>query len=314
MKHNLWNLLERFDRIQSAFPGPIPDCVTYGNPTGPHLVIGLIVHGNEVGSLPQALETMESLAKQKSKLVTKVSFFLGNRRAALNGSRFLETDLNRVFYDAPPPSLEAQRAKELKVLLGTADLFIDVHQAYRSSPYPFYIFAQHSPSDLWAKAIGAAPVWVTRPAGEAFDPQLLCADEWVRARGVPAITLELGYFGFSDQADGATSYLLSRALELWALVASGQKRLEDLSLDSTPLRLFWPKGGLSFRSPFDRLKDGINNFDPIYKDDVIGLWADGSDMVSPCSGVALFPQYPERDRSGQAIGSYSKDIIKFLVE
>jgi len=314
MDYNLDSLLSRFDKLKQQWPGPIPDSITFGAKGTPHLVVGLIVHGNEVGSLPVAINFMERLAKENQNTPYSLTFFLGNRKAAVLGKRFVEEDLNRMFHNNAPPSLETARAQELKGLLNTADLFLDVHQAYRPSPYPFYIFAQHSPSDLWARTLASAPVWVTRASQEPYVANLLCADEWVREMGKPAVTLELGYFGFSEQADGAMEKLLSQALGAWQLTSNGYTTLEELSNQSAPLKLLWPSGSLLFESDFDKLLEGFNNFDVVKKGQILGFRGDGVEILSPTDGYVLFPQYPKREESGKKIGHSPKEIVKFVGE
>ncbi|MFK7926784.1 MAG: succinylglutamate desuccinylase/aspartoacylase family protein, partial [Myxococcota bacterium] len=120
-----------------------------------HVVIGAVVHGNEVGSLPALLELMTGLAEGSIKFGGKLTIFLGNPEASLADKRFLEADLNRVFIDDPPDNHEGRRARQVKPILAAADLFLDLHQTILETDRAFYIFPFSEESWLWARAMGA---------------------------------------------------------------------------------------------------------------------------------------------------------------
>ena len=100
---NLESLLTRFRSLDSCGPFDYEWCFHHdGGARGTHIVVGSIVHGNEVGSLPAIVEVAERLAAGDIDYGGRMTFFLGNPEASRENVRFLESDLNRVFTDTPP--------------------------------------------------------------------------------------------------------------------------------------------------------------------------------------------------------------------
>ena len=63
------------------------------------MVFQAITHGDEVGPLPALLDVMSALQNGQLTFGGQVRFVLGNPEAALQGTRFVEQDLNRVFVE-----------------------------------------------------------------------------------------------------------------------------------------------------------------------------------------------------------------------
>ncbi|MES2615159.1 MAG: hypothetical protein V4591_07080, partial [Bdellovibrionota bacterium] len=82
--------LAEFAKYESQFPGMVPDSITFNfHKHKGHVVFGSIVHGNEVGSLPAMIEIIKQFAQGEIKYGGKVSFFLGNKKAALQKMRLV---------------------------------------------------------------------------------------------------------------------------------------------------------------------------------------------------------------------------------
>src|SRR5690606_38758114 len=161
-----------------------------------HVVIGFITHGNEWGTLPAALWLQRDLAEGAIPLAGPVTLLLGNREAALRNERYLEEDFNRVFtFDRSADNLERRRADEVRPLLDAADFFLDFHQTQTPTESAFWTFPWTGDLPLWARAIGGAPVGLTRRAGGVSSAGKCCLDEYVRNRGKMGITLEVGVKG-----------------------------------------------------------------------------------------------------------------------
>ncbi len=166
-----------------------------------HIVFSSLIHGNEVGPLEGLVNVVEGLAEGSLSFGGRATLFLGNPEAAREDERFLESDLNRVFGEASEgDSHEERRARELMPLLDRADIYIDFHQTLKPTRSEFYVFPWSHESGLWVRALAGASVWVTRHPGTAFSPGMMCADEYVRVRGAPGITLELGEKGWRRSA------------------------------------------------------------------------------------------------------------------
>ena len=83
--------LEQFKAL--SHPGPYEYDWVYHHDGGrypTHIVFGLMVHGNEFGSLPGALKVIEALHEKSLHFGGKVTFFVGNPEAGLANQRFLK--------------------------------------------------------------------------------------------------------------------------------------------------------------------------------------------------------------------------------
>lgn len=279
-------LLPRFSRLQTRSTLPWSWRHSGGQHRG-RVVFGLMVHGDEVGSLPGALSVMEDLAAGAFHFGGIADFFIGNVPAARAGARCLEADLNRVFTDAAPDSAERRRAIELSALLDGCDLFLDLHQTAMPAARPFFTLPWRPLEEAWVRALRTNAAWITRPSGVSFSPGLKCADEYVRDQGRAGITLELGERGFSSAATAAASAVIRRALVLMdALQTQGASALTG------PLP---PCYQYSHAEPYRdsglRLRSGLVNFQPVVAGE--RLSAPGTPaLLAPHEGVLLFPKYP----------------------
>ena len=254
------------------------------------VVFGLMIHGDEVGSLPGALAVMAELASGALTFGGTADFFIGNVPAARAGVRFLEADLNRVFIDTAPDSQERRRATTLSVLLSCCDLFIDFHQTALPTARPFFTLPWRPLEERWIRALNTDAAWITRPSGVSFSPGLKCADEYVRDRGVPGITLELGERGFSETATQATAAVIRRTLRLLDAVAE-----HGSSVLTGPLP---PCFQYSHAEPYTdralRLRPGLVNFQAVAAGEVLSA-PESPLLRAPADGVLLFPKYPAPD-------------------
>lgn len=299
--NTLNTLLSDFAKYQLQFPGSIPDTITFNfNKHKGHICFGSIIHGNEVGSLPAVLKIISQLATGEIKYGGKVSFFLGNKKAALLKTRFNQYDLNRSFgYTAKTSSTyERNRALEIMTLLETSHVFFDFHQTNRPSLFPFYIFSMHNESYYWAQAAGVAPAFITRKPGEHFSDAGMCSDEFMRTLNKPGITLELGEQGFQASAEIVTKIVILRSLKNMDKVFTQQTNIKKLANKNKPFNFY----ATTFREPFDhpekKLNEGFCNFDFIQEGNVIGTDEHGKALLCKKSGHILFPKYPVLNDKG----------------
>lgn len=275
------------------------------------MVIGAIVHGDEVGSLPAILDLIDALNSGTIQYGGKVTIFLGNPEASLADRRFLEADLNRVFIDDPPDCHEGRRARELKPILDAADVFLDLHQTILHTDRPFYIFPFAAEGWRWARAIGGARSWVTRAPDATFSSGTCCADEYVRARNRPGLTLELGQKGLSTEAADRARYALTRLLALADAVGTNPDALTARA-DAEPALDLWHT---TLRQPFDqptlRLRPGLTNFAAVRAGD--NLAADGTpEILAPQDGRLLFPKYPDYQADGRVVEPRPGEIVRII--
>ncbi len=298
------NYLEEFAKYESLFPGKIQNSITFDfKKHSGHVVFGAIIHGNEVGSLPAILKIIKQLESNAINYGGKVTFFLGNKKAALQKIRFTEYDLNRSFgYTAKGNnSYERERALEIMKILETADIFIDFHQTNQPSACPFYIFSMHKKSYYWAQAAGVAPAFVTRKQGEHFSDAGMCSDEFMRTLNKVGITLELGEQGFHDYAEYYTKIVTLRTLKNMDKVFNHVTSIEKLAQKNKPFEFYRS----AFREPFNHpkkyLTPGFCNFDFIQEGEKVGNDENGKPILCKKSGIILFPKYPVLNEKGEHV-------------
>lgn len=284
--------LDDFDRL--AKPGPWAYDRAHhhdGGGHGFHLVIGSMVHGDEVGSLPAVVQVMSELATGRRAYAGRITFFVGNPEAGLQDERFLESDLNRVFMDVPPDTHEGRRATELRPILDAADVFLDLHQTILETKHAFYIFPFQEEGWLWARALATTPMWVTRHPGSAFSTGAMCADEYVRHRQRPGITIELSEKGFANGGETRAYQAITDAMALADAIAAGSTTLRDAAMTKPELTFLHTTHREPFASDTHALKDGVVNFSEVVAGEVVS--APGTpEMVAPSTGMVLFPKFP----------------------
>ncbi len=294
-----------YDALQLAGPAVpgVPHAVSFlADKPGRHIVFGTMVHGDETGSLPAAVTLARELASGSQPFVGRVTLFVGNPAAGLHGVRFMEADLNRVFVDNAADTLEHRRSIELRRILDTADLFIDFHQTIEPTDSPFYIFPWSADGEAWVRALGAAPRWVTRAPGQSFSAGTCCADEYVRHRGRPALTVELSQQGIRPEAERLALKTMRRTLSVTQ---------RSLPLDGPLPSCLQTAFSQRFTDPAMRLRAGLRNFEAVSKGDVLSPPHTPA-LICPCDGLLLFPKYPPRDTHGHATSPRPGEIYRVL--
>lgn len=308
------DLLSAFERMTQDFPSDVPWCVDIGKKDAKYTVaFGSAIHGNETGSLPAVLSLLAELNEESEQLNGRYLFFIGNPAAVQAGCRFVERDLNRCFDLKESTTLEGKRSHELARLLSHADLFIDYHQTNQPAVFPFFTFAYHEESYRWAVHMRAAEHFVTRDMKIAFSSEGMCGDEWVRKRGKPAVTLELGRAGLSHSAYQITLASLQRIVGFVETeLAHGRmpapalpSQHEDLKFFQVIRKLPWPGDGAA-------LNPGFENFQFVKAGEELGLSAPEIRLTAPVDGYLMFPKYPKRGTDGTPIEAQSGDIVQII--
>ena len=308
--------LDVFSQLQQKHAGLIDWSLTFdfGKHTK-HIVFGGITHGNETGSLPAMAKMAEKLAAGDTSYGGRVTLMLGNIKACQQDQRFLEADLNRVFLDEAPESLEKDRAFEMMKVLDQADVFVDFHQTIEPSEKPFYIFPFHEDGYHWARVLGGGQSLITRNAKYAFSEGCVCADEYARNRGIPGITLEMGQKGITPMADELTWQTLERALAATDKLAAGQTIEEQMNAQNPPeFEFIEIQYAEKFGGPRTRLNPGLLNFTWVEAGQAIGQHDDDSPIIVPQAGYLVFPKYPKRGDNDQVIGRAPGQIYNLAVK
>ncbi len=312
MSHPLHAPLAAFDALAS--PGPFAYPRTFHHDGGQHshhVVVGSMIHGDEVGSLPAVVAVARALASGALAYGGKVTFFVGNPEAGLQDRRFLESDLNRVFVDEPPDDHEGRRARALKPILDAADVFIDLHQTILASRERFWIAPFQTVGWHWVRALQASSMWITRSPGTAFSTGTMCADEYVRAQGRPGLTLELGEKGFGHGAEAVAEAAIRRLLDLSDRIAAGSTTLETEAEAAPDLTFVETVHREPFGSSDLALRPGFVNFTPVTAGE--SLHADGHPPLHAATdGWLVFPKYPPRDPSGAYVTPLPGEILRIV--
>jgi predicted deacylase len=112
--------------------------------SGPHVMINALTHGNEIcGAIAVKALLKMGLRPRQGKLTlsfANYAAFANFDHKDPDASRFVDQDLNRVWTaerldDASKNSFELQRAREMRPVIDTVDMLLDVHSMHeRSAP------------------------------------------------------------------------------------------------------------------------------------------------------------------------------------
>lgn len=273
-----------------------------------HVVIGSLIHGNEVGSLPAVVSLIDDLATGSATYGGRLTVILGNPESGLADRRYLDSDLNRAFTAEPPAGHEGNRARRLKPILDEADVFFDLHQTIEDCDRAFYTFPFDRAGWHWARAVAGADTWATRPPGAGFSAGTVCADEYVRNRGKVGFTLELGPKGFDPAAERRARAALDRLLATADAVAADPAALVRAATAEPELTFVQTVARQPFDQPTMRLRPGLVNFQTVARGELLS--AHGTpQLIAPDDGFLLFPKYPEYADDGTVMEPRPAEIF-----
>lgn len=188
---------------------------------GPHVMLSALVHGNELCGA-HALDYLlrEGVRPERGKLTLafmNVAAYARFDPANPVASRYVDEDFNRLWsagvLDGPRNSVELRRAREVRPLVDTVDLLLDVHSMqYATAPL---MLAGPLDKGRRLAAEVAAPVHVVCDAGHAAGTRLRdyaafgdpgshrnallveCGQHWARGTARVAIEVALRFLGCS---------------------------------------------------------------------------------------------------------------------
>ena len=149
-----------------------------GGAPGPHVMLSALVHGNELCGA-HALDYLlrEGVRPERGKLtlafmnVAAYARFDPSNPAA---SRYVDEDFNRLWstdvLDGPRDSVELGRAREIRPLMDTVDLLLDIHSMQHATA-PLMLAGPLDKGRRLAAEV-AAPVHVVCDAGHAAGTRL----------------------------------------------------------------------------------------------------------------------------------------------
>ena len=145
---------------------------------GPHVMLSALVHGNELcGAHALDFLLREGVRPRRGRLTLafmNVAAYARFDPASPVVSRYVDEDFNRLWsaevLDGPRDSVELRRAREVRPLVDTVDLLLDVHSMQHATP-PLMLAGPHAKGRRLALGVGA-PAHVVCDAGHAAGTRL----------------------------------------------------------------------------------------------------------------------------------------------
>ena len=262
-----------------------------GDSDAPTLGIVGGVHGDEV----VGARVVKSLRDRAcpTPCAWQLRLLLGNPRALLAGTRYVDSDLNRAFGpEAVAHGYEASRAATICAALGEPAVCLDVHQTHCDTP-PLAV-VRDTPAHLaLARALGLRVAVVD--AGRIYGATMLA--DWVDARGGLGLTLESGRAD-SEEAEVAARAVVTRLIERdWDPGA-------DIRVYAVRAVLRAPWSGFHFQR-------ALGNGSPVRSGEVLAERS-GEVLHAPADGVVFLP-HTDVDQ-GAAAAVFAEDRGQVAVD
>ena len=168
-----------------------------GQQPGPHVLITALMHGNEIaGAIVLANLLQRAVLPRRGRLTVgflNLAAFERFDPAQPTTSRFIDEDMNRVWdpavLDGPRSSLELDRARDIRPIVDTADILLDLHSMLWPSDPLILSGGAASGRDL-AVAMGVPPL-VVADRGHQTGPRLIDYPRFADAAAA-AVLVEAG--------------------------------------------------------------------------------------------------------------------------
>lgn len=206
---------------------------------GPHVLISGLSHGNEPGGRETVTTLIDrAIAPLRGKLslaLLNIDAYHASNGVDPYGTRFVETDFNRVWdpeiLDSDKDTVELRRARELRPLIDTVDILLDIH----STPYeatPYFVQKPGSRGIDLANQLGIPRTRILFEQGSAHSPTISNYRQFKATDSAAvAVSLETGlFFAKTSTLCGLTT--AARLLRMTGLVEPDA--LADLIVWSDP--------------------------------------------------------------------------------
>lgn len=145
---------------------------------GPHVMVNAVTHGNELcGAIAVDFLFRQGIRPTRGKLTlgfANYMAFLQFDPTRPTASRFVDEDFNRLWssdvLDGPRDSVELRRAREIRPLIDTVDLLLDIHSMQQTCP-ALMLCGPLPKGRTFAKGVGV-PVDVVADEGHAAGKRL----------------------------------------------------------------------------------------------------------------------------------------------
>ena len=227
---------------------------------GPHVALVALTHGNEFAGAIALDELLRHGPRPTRGRLTLGFANLGAfdrfNPAQPTASRFLDEDLNRLWdpavLDGPRRSAELDRAREMRPLIDTVDVLLDLHSMLWPSD-PLILSGPSLKGRALARGVGTPPL-VVADRGHASGPRLIDYAPFVHPGGTAcACLVEAGQHWEPDTVDVTRACIagLLRHLGMdWGLEWEGAAPSEPPLLAEVTLAVTAATGGFAFVQPF----------------------------------------------------------------
>lgn len=194
---------------------------------GPHVAISAVVHGNEIAGaiiLDRLLRAGLRPARGRLTMIfANLDAFTRFDPDDPTATRFLDEDLNRVWdpslLDGPRRSAELRRAREMRPLIDTVDILVDLHSMLWPSD-PLVLVGETEKAARLALAIGV-PETVVSDAGHVGGRRLIDYPRFATDGTTPAAVLVEAGAHWEDATVTRMEQVCARLLHHAALLAPG---------------------------------------------------------------------------------------------
>ncbi len=248
---------------------------------GPTVVLLKQTHGDEAGGAK-----VVDLVMSRLKPITRGRLYYGegNPRASEKNIRFIDSDLNRSYGKSQPRGYEGQRAAELKPILRSAYVLLDVHSFRKPAPpiicYPGndFLRLEKLTTPLLIETVIYGPgLW-------PLNGDHLYTDTFVCAQGGIGLTIESGYLDDMSAVDSIAKGI-QRIVEN---LLGARVHTVDETLDPAVKKYFHAYENVIAAKKFAFTKEWAN-FESV-PDGTVYATAEGKTYRTDRDAVILFPK------------------------
>lgn len=260
-------------------------------PAGPHLLISGAIHGNEKCGTTAILWLKDLIDEGRIRFKKgKITLIpICNQQAFDDNVRFTESNLNRHFYKKDnAKTYEDTLCNELVDEFQTADILLDIHSYHSTGASFVFVDPDHKQARQFAGMLGIDTCMYGFSNGYETNQESMGTREYVHAHDGYGVTLECG------QHENHRSIIAAMQAIIGALYHLGFVDLDDDLMGILPERrsdddLQWFQLQQSFIKEKEGQLVGLEQFEPVKKDQVLAKYTDGDTITSPYDAVMVFP-------------------------
>lgn len=256
--------------------------------SGPRFLVLGAIHGNETCGPTAMRQIIPALEQGDIPLLKgEVTFIpVCNPRAYAEKTRFIEQNLNRIFKPRDEPaSYEAQLANILTSYVDACDYILDLHTMTTTGGA--FVFLDYEEPDFAAFALAQGVSTIVRgwPQVQSAVDSLNEADtiSYARSKGKIGTLVECGQHG-ALEADAIARTSILSSLAYLEMIPQGYAAPPPLPLNNIRVTR------AIFRKQDGKFTRDWCHLDPIFKGDVIAVYADGTTETADHDGRILIPK------------------------